>query len=168
MLAGNAIARDARGTTLNVSIAVGQDRLIPGWPAGDVIGRTFGFLVQGAGDLAGQGASARGSHRRGAAAGVLLRLLALPGRLLRVDVVAEDVWDGVPPAVISALQSQVSTPACDRAGSADLSDGGYQLETGPVELDPLTFKNDLAFEYAAMSADDFESAAGAPDRGVVR
>ena len=75
-MAGIAVARDARGATLNASVVVGQDRLIPGWPAGDVIGRTFGFLVQRARALAGQGAAARGSHRRGAAAGVLLRLLA--------------------------------------------------------------------------------------------
>src|SRR5215471_860907 len=66
-----------------------------------------------------------GARRRG----VLLRLLASPGHYVPVDVLAEDVWDGDPPAAASStLQSHVS--ALRQAigpGRLIFVNGGYQL-----------------------------------------
>jgi len=102
--------------------------------------------------------------------GVLLRLLASPGRPVPVDVLAEDIWDGDPPAAaVSTLQSHIS--ALRQAVGPDrliFSDGGYRLQVGPGELDSLIFEADVAVGQAAMSAGDFESAADALDRALAR
>jgi DNA-binding SARP family transcriptional activator len=102
--------------------------------------------------------------------GVLLRLLASPGRLVPAEVMAEDVWDGDPPsAAASTLQSHVS--ALRQAvgpGRLTFSDGGYRLQVGPGELDSLLFEADVAAGRAAISARDFASAAGALDRALGR
>ena len=107
-----------------------------------------------------------GTRRRG----VLLRLLASPGRSVPVDVLAEDVWERDPPAAAaSTLQSHVS--AIRQAigpGRLDFHDGGYRLKVRPAELDSLIFEHDVAAGRAAMSAGDFESAAGALDRALAR
>ena len=64
--------------------------------------------------------------------GVLLRLLASPGRPVPVEVLADDVWDGHPPAAAaSTLQSHVS--ALRQAVGPDrliFCNGGYQLRAG--------------------------------------
>jgi predicted ATPase/DNA-binding SARP family transcriptional activator len=107
-----------------------------------------------------------GARRRG----VLLRLLASPGRPVPVEVLAEDVWDGNPPeAAASTLQSHVS--ALRQAVGPDrlvFGDGGYQLRVGPGELDSLLFEADVAAGRVAMSAGDFASAAEVLDRGLAR
>jgi predicted ATPase/DNA-binding SARP family transcriptional activator len=101
---------------------------------------------------------------------VLLRLLASPGRSVPVDVLAEDVWDGDPPAAVaSTLQSHVSalrqTVGADRLA---FGDGGYQLRVEPGELDSLMFEADVADGRTAMAAGDLESAADALDRALSR
>src|SRR6516225_6220443 len=82
---------------------------------------------------------------------VLLRLLASPGRSVPVDVLAEDVWDGHPPAAAaSTLQSHVS--ALRQAVGPDrlsFCDGGYQLNVAAGELDSLMFERDVAASRAA-------------------
>jgi predicted ATPase/DNA-binding SARP family transcriptional activator len=107
-----------------------------------------------------------GMRRRG----VLLRLLASPGRPVPVDSLAEDVWQGVPPAAAaSTLQSHVS--ALRQAVGSDrlvFADGGYQLAVGPGELDSLAFEADVTAGRTAISAGDFGAAAAALDRGLSR
>jgi DNA-binding SARP family transcriptional activator len=101
---------------------------------------------------------------------VLLRLLASPGRSVPADVLADDVWDGDPPAAAaSTLQSHVS--ALRQAVGPDrliFCDGGYRLCVGAGELDSLMFEHDVAAGRAAMSAGDFKSAAQALDRALAR
>jgi predicted ATPase/DNA-binding SARP family transcriptional activator len=101
---------------------------------------------------------------------VLLRLLASPGRPVPVDSLAEDVWEGVPPAAAaSTLQSHVSALR-QAVGPHRLvfADGGYRLEVGPGELDSLAFEADVAAGRAARSAANFGAAAAALDRGLSR
>src|SRR5262252_446761 len=103
--------------------------MLPGEPSGVV------FCVLGPLRVEGPHREVRigGVRRRG----VLLRLLAAPGRPVPVDVLAEDVWDGDPPAAAaSTLQSHVS--ALRQAigpGRLIFVDGGYQLRVGAGELD---------------------------------
>jgi predicted ATPase/DNA-binding SARP family transcriptional activator len=107
-----------------------------------------------------------GARRRG----VLLRLLGSPGRPVPVDVLADDVWDGDPPAAAaSTLQSHVSAlRQVVGAGRLGFLDGGYRLAVGPDELDSLMFEADVAAGRAATLAGDFESAAGVLDRALAR
>jgi len=136
--------------------------MLPGGPSGVV------FCVLGPLRIEGPRQEVRigGTRRRG----VLLRLLASPGRSVPVDVLAEDVWERDPPAAAaSTLQSHVS--AIRQAigpGRLDFHDGGYRLKVGPAELDSLIFEHDVATGRAAMSAGDFESAAGALDGALAR
>jgi len=101
---------------------------------------------------------------------VLLRLLASPGRPVPVDVLADDVWDGHPPAAAaSTLQSHVS--ALRQAVGPDrlsFCDGGYRLNVAAGELDSLMFERDVAASRAATAAGDPESAVGALDRALAR
>lgn len=101
---------------------------------------------------------------------VLLCLLASPGRPVPVDVLADDVWDGHPPAAAaSTLQSHVS--ALRQAVGPDrliFCDGGYQLRAEPVELDSAMFERDAAAGRAATAAGDPGSAVGALDRALGR
>jgi predicted ATPase/DNA-binding SARP family transcriptional activator len=101
---------------------------------------------------------------------VLLRLLASPGRSVPVDVLADDVWDGDPPAAAtSTLQSHMS--ALRQAvgpGRLSFHDGGYRLHIGAGELDSLMFEHDVAAGHAAMAAGDSRAAADALDRGLAR
>lgn len=89
---------------------------------------------------------------------------------MRVDVLADDVWDGHPPAAAaSTLQSHVSAlRQVAGAGRLVFCDGGYQLRAGSGELDSLMFEHDVAAGNAAMAAGDFESAVGALDRALAR
>src|SRR5215469_2204175 len=100
----------------------------------------------------------------------LLRLLASRGGPVPVDVLAEDVWDGDPPAAAaSTLQSHVS--ALRQAigpGRLGFGEGGYRLVVGPGELDSVMFEADVAAGRAAMSAGDFGSAADSLDRALAR
>ncbi len=102
--------------------------------------------------------------------GVLLRLLASPGRPVPVDALADDVWDGHPPAAAaSTLQSHVS--ALRQAVGPDrlsFCDGGYRLHVAAGELDSLMFERDAAAGRAAMAAGDPGSAVGALDRALGR
>jgi predicted ATPase/DNA-binding SARP family transcriptional activator/Tfp pilus assembly protein PilF len=101
---------------------------------------------------------------------VLLRLLASPGTSTPVDALADDVWDGDPPAAAaSTLQSHVS--ALRQAVGSDrllFDDGGYRLRVEPSELDSLMFEQDVATGGSAMAAGDFDSAATALDRALAR
>jgi predicted ATPase/DNA-binding SARP family transcriptional activator len=101
---------------------------------------------------------------------VLLRLLASPGRPVPVDVLADDVWDGHPPAAAaSTLQSHVS--ALRQAVGADrliFCDGGYRLHVGAGELDSAMFEHEVAAGHAAMAAGDSGAAAAALDRALAR
>jgi predicted ATPase/DNA-binding SARP family transcriptional activator len=134
--------------------------MLPGEPSGVV------FCVLGPLRVEGPHREVRigGVRRRG----VLLRLLASPGRPVPVDVLAEDVWDGDPPsAAASTLQSHVS--ALRQAIGPDrliFANGGYQLRVGAGELDSLVFEADVAVGRAAISAGDFESAADVLDRAL--
>jgi predicted ATPase/DNA-binding SARP family transcriptional activator len=107
-----------------------------------------------------------GARRRA----VLLRLLASRGGPVPVDVLAEDVWDGDPPAAAaSTLQSHVS--ALRQAvgpGRLIFATGGYQLLVGAGELDSLMFESDVAAGRAAKAAGDFASAADALNRALAR
>jgi predicted ATPase/DNA-binding SARP family transcriptional activator len=101
---------------------------------------------------------------------VLLRLLASPDRLVPVDLLADDVWDGEPPAgALSTLQSHVS--ALRQAIGPDrliFTDGSYRLLVGAGELDSQMFEQDVAAGRAALAARDFESGARALDRALGR
>jgi len=101
---------------------------------------------------------------------VLLRLLASPDRLVPADVLAEDAWDGDPPAAAaSTLQSHVS--ALRQLVGPDrlmFEEGGYRLDVGPDDLDSLLFEADVAAGRAAVSIGDLPSAAGALDRSLGR
>src|SRR5215471_11364765 len=101
---------------------------------------------------------------------VLLRLLASPGRLVPVDVLAEDVWDGDPPAAASStLQSHIS--ALRQAIGPDrlvFGDKGYQLRAGADDLDSLMFERDVAVGRGAMSAGNFELASETLERALAR
>jgi predicted ATPase/DNA-binding SARP family transcriptional activator len=136
--------------------------MLPGEPSGVV------FCVLGPLRVEGPHREVRigGTRRRG----VLLRLLASPGRPVPVDVLAEDVWDGDPPtAAASTLQSHVS--ALRQAvgpGRLGFGEGGYRLAVGPGELDSLMFEADVATGRAAISAGDFGSAADSLDRALAR
>lgn len=101
---------------------------------------------------------------------VLLRLLASPGRPVPVDVLADDVWDGHPPAAAaSTLQSHVSAiRLAVGPGRLSFCDGGYLLRAGPGELDSLMFEHDVAAGHAAMTARDWGTASGALDRALGR
>ena len=102
--------------------------------------------------------------------GVLLRLLASPGRSVPVDVLTESVWDGDPPhAAFSTLQSHVS--AIRQAIGPDrlsFGDGGYQLRVEAGELDSLMFEQDVAVGRAAIAGGEFAAAVGALDRALSR
>jgi DNA-binding SARP family transcriptional activator len=136
--------------------------MLPGEPSGVV------FCVLGPLRVEGPHQEVRigGARRRG----VLLRLLAAPGRPVPVDVLAEDVWDGNPPAAAtSTLQSHVS--ALRQAvgpGRLGFGEGGYRLVVGPGELDSLMFESDVGAGRAAMVAGDFVAAASALDRALAR
>ena len=101
---------------------------------------------------------------------VLLRLLASADRLVPADVLADDVWDGEPPAAgLSTLQSHVS--ALRHAIGPDrliFTDGGYRLLVRAGELDAEMFEQDVAAGRAALSAKDYEHGARALDRGLGR
>jgi predicted ATPase/DNA-binding SARP family transcriptional activator len=101
---------------------------------------------------------------------VLLRLLASPGHPVPVDVLADDVWNGDPPAgATSTLQSHVSALR-QAVGPGRLSfyEGGYRLHVRAGELDTLMFEHDVAAGHAAMAAGDFRAAADALDRALAR
>src|SRR5262249_10524109 len=101
---------------------------------------------------------------------VLLRLLVSPGRSVPVDVLANDVWEGDPPAAaVSTLQTHVSALR-QEVGPDPLifANEGYQLRVAAGELDSLMFEQDVAAGRPAMSAGDLESAVEALDRALAR
>ena len=136
--------------------------MLPGEPSGVV------FCVLGPLRVEGPHREVRiGGARRRA---VLLRLLASRGGPVPVDVLAEDVWDGDPPAAAaSTLQSHVSAlRQAVGAGRLIFVNGGYQLLVGAGELDSLMFEADVAAGRAAKSAGDFAAAADALNRALAR
>jgi predicted ATPase/DNA-binding SARP family transcriptional activator len=107
-----------------------------------------------------------GARRRG----VLLRLLASANHVVATDLLAEDVWDGSPPAAAaSTLQSHVSDlrqlVGSDRLAFAD---GGYQIRIEEGELDAWLFEADLAAGRAAIAEGSLSAGLDTLERGLGR
>jgi predicted ATPase/DNA-binding SARP family transcriptional activator len=101
---------------------------------------------------------------------VLLRLLVSANRVVPVEVLAEDVWEGDPPsAAASTLQSHVSALrhllGADRLSFAD---GGYRVNIGPRELDATLFEDEVAAGRAAVAAGSFQAGLKALEAGLGR
>jgi predicted ATPase/DNA-binding SARP family transcriptional activator len=101
---------------------------------------------------------------------VLLRLLASPNRVVPTDVLAEDVWEGEPPAAAaSTLQSHVS--ALRQLLGPDrlfFGEGGYRARVGPAELDAALFEADIAQARIAISEGSLRAGLDALEQGLGR
>ena len=101
---------------------------------------------------------------------MLVRLLGSPHRVVPVDVLAEDVWEGAPPsAAASTLQSHISTLR-QLLGADRLSfgEGGYRIRVETAELDTLLFEADIAQGRAEIANGSISTGLEALDRGLGR
>jgi predicted ATPase/DNA-binding SARP family transcriptional activator len=107
-----------------------------------------------------------GARRRS----VLLRLLASPNRVVTVDTLAEDVWEGNPPAAAaSTLQSHVSAlRQLLGPGRLTFAHGGYCATVGPGELDSALFEADIAAARADIASGSLGASLSALERGLDR
>lgn len=89
---------------------------------------------------------------------LLATLLVQAGRIVPVDVLADELWGGAPPAnAAGAVQSRVSRlrRALGRAGRVVVTRApGYLAEVGPGELDAARFEGLAAAGRDALAAGD--------------
>jgi DNA-binding SARP family transcriptional activator len=93
---------------------------------------------------------------------VLAVLLLQPNRVVSVDRLVEDVWEGhAPEASVTSLQTyvfhlrRVLEPGRPRGGAAEVlatRDRGYLLHVSPERLDAAVFEDGLAAGLAALEA----------------
>ena len=102
--------------------------------------------------------SISGARRRA----LVLRLLVTANELVPAGPLAEDLWEGDPPAGAAAtLQSHISQLRKSLGpGRLHGRHGGYVLEVGPDELDLWCFEDESRRGREALGAGDPETAAG--------
>jgi predicted ATPase/DNA-binding SARP family transcriptional activator len=101
---------------------------------------------------------------------VLLRLLASVNQVVPTELLAEDVWEGSPPAAaVSTLQSHVSALR-QQLGADRLAyvHGGYCVRVQAAEFDVALFEADVGHGRAQLAEGAFDAAVEAFERGLGR